>query len=242
MKKLSVIMPAYNVGQKIQYTLHECINTFNNIDIDYEIIVIDDGSKDNTYDYALISSYITNNRKIRVVSYKENGGKGFAIKYGSRLVTGDIVSFIDADLDIHPIQLKLFLEYMEEYNADVVIGSKRHPLSKVNYPLNRKILSSGYSLLNRLLFNLSVKDTQVGLKLFKGDIFKKVIPKVLVKRYAFDLELLVLISNLNYKIIEAPIEINYNFDSSVDLKAIWHILIDTLAVSYRLHILKYYDI
>lgn len=239
MNKLSVIIPAYNVSKLIQDTLQECVLALNTFEIDYEIIVVNDGSTDDTYKHAF--EFSLNYKNIMVLNYKNNGGKGFAIKYGSKLITGDFVSFIDADLDIHPIQLKLFLEYMEKYNADVVIGSKKHPSSNVKYPLTRKFLSNGYHLMNKILFDLPVKDTQVGLKLFKREVFKEVIQKVLIKRYAFDLELLALINSKKYKIIEAPIQINYNFNSSVNLKAIWNIFIDTLAVAYRLHILKYYD-
>ena len=131
---------------------------------------------------------------------------------------------------------------MNENQADVVIGSKRHPESKLDYPTQRKIISSIYFLLIKLLFNLPIKDTQTGLKLFKHKVLERVFPKVLVKRYAFDLELLVNIHHLGYKIIEAPITLNYQrIMGRIRLKDLYYTGIDTLAIFYRLYFLRYYN-
>ena len=122
-----------------------------------------------------------------------------------------------------------------------MIGSKRDPESKVDYPLTRRALSWCYQLMIKLLFNLNVRDTQAGLKLFKRDVLEDILPRVLVKRYAFDLELLVNANHRGYKIVEAPVEINFHFTSGINILDIWHIFVDTMAIFYRLRILKYYD-
>ena len=148
---------------------------------------------------------------------------------------------MDADLDINPISLKNFFEYMEFYKADIVIGSKRHPQSKVYYPILRRILSRTYQIMNFFLFRLNISDTQSGLKLLRYNCAKDIMPKVTVKRYAFDLELLVNAKKRGYKIVEAPIVLDYKFNTTVNSRAIIGIFIDTLGVAYRKYILRYYD-
>jgi glycosyltransferase involved in cell wall biosynthesis len=234
-------MPAYNEGPRIFDNIVETVRTMEGICSSYELIVVDDGSKDNTHQEAQrAASHFPN---VQAVRYSNNGGKGNALKYGFKYATGDLVAFLDADLDLHPRQLKTFLEYMQKYNADVVIGSKRHKLSQIDYPLQRKVLSTGYSLLIKTLFDLSVKDTQTGLKLFKREVLEVVFPRVLVKRYAFDLELLVNVRHRGYRIVEAPIILNFQRGrfGRIGIKEIKPIAIDTAAIFYRLRILKYYD-
>ncbi len=237
-EKISIIIPAYNEGAHIHDNLREFESTLSKLGCDYELIVVDDGSTDNTYEAA---SKLANGH-VKVLTYPENQGKGYALKYGMTHVTGDRVTFIDSDLDLHPDQIAVFNDYMSENGTDIVIGSKRHPRSKVDYPLERRFLSLCYQIFVRFLFGLNLTDTQAGLKLFKRDALQKVLPRVLVKRYAFDLELLVVADSLGYKIVEAPIVLNYKFNGSgVGWKAIRNIFIDTCAVFYRSRILKYYD-
>ena len=131
---------------------------------------------------------------------------------------------------------------MEETKADIVIGSKRHPQSTIHYPWHRRIVSSVYFFLVKIMFGLPIRDTQTGLKLFKRDVLKKVFPKVLIKKFAFDLELLVVAHHYGYHITEAPVVVKFNrFLGSVGIKSIWDTWLDTMAVFYRMNILKYYD-
>jgi len=240
MKELSVIVPAYNEGKNIFNCIKEIEKSLGNPISDYEIIVIDNASTDNTYKECLRA--ISENNRVKVFKCKERG-KGVALKQSINFSDGKLVTFIDADLELHPKQIPLFIEYMKKHDADVVVGSKRHPLSKVKYPILRKILSNAYYyLFVRTLFGLPVKDTQAGLKLFKYEVLRKIIPKILCKRYAFDLELLVNVHKHGFKIIEAPIDLNFKrFENRVGLKDIWNIFVDTAAIFYRLNILHYYD-
>ena len=126
--------------------------------------------------------------------------------------------------------------------ADIVIGSKFHPNSIVNYPSLRRVISIGYYLIIRILFNLPCHDTQTGLKWFKREVLKKVFPRILVKQFAFDLEVLVNAHHLGYRIAEAPIALlNKRKFGRIGLKAIYVTFCDTLAIFYRMYILKYYD-
>jgi glycosyltransferase involved in cell wall biosynthesis len=236
---ISVILPAYNEENKIGDVINETVKALDRITDSWEIIVVDDGSKDLTF--AIAKEFAKNDGRVRAISYGKNMGKGFALKYGFEHSRGDLIVFMDADLDLHPKQIKKFIEIMEKEKADVVVGSKRHPESKVNYPLKRRILSDVYFLIVKVLFNLNVRDTQVGLKLFKREVLRDVMPRILVKRYAFDVEVLANAVRKGYKIVEAPVELNFGFSSNVNWKEIWKMFVDTLAIAYRMHIRRYYD-
>lgn len=239
MTELSLVIPAYNEQDRIYHTLKEIEKTFSAPAIDYEVIVVDDGSKDDTC--LEVERAIEENPRIKLVR-QENGGKGSALKRGVPLATGRLVNFIDADLDLHPYQLHEYMRIMEITGADIVIGSKRHPESRVIYPWKRKVLSRCYQSLIGVMFNLDVRDTQVGLKLFKREPIQRIMPKVMVKKYAFDLEVLVNAKHLGYRIVEAPIDLHFQrITSRIQFKAIQDIFIDTMAIFYRLRILKYYD-
>ena len=130
---------------------------------------------------------------------------------------------------------------MDLYDPDIVVGSKRHPLSDVYYPPLRRLLSSTYHRLTRLLFRVKVRDTQTGFKLIRRDVLASVLPRLLEKRYAFDLEFLVVARSLGYKrVFEAPVQIDYKFASHVNPSAAVRIGLDTLAIFYRHYILNTY--
>lgn len=226
----------YN-SKDIEKNIHAATNALNEVTKDYEIVLINDGSTNDCFHKVKKLE----NKKLKVVGYAKNRGKGSAIKYGFGFVTGDYVAFVDSGRDINPKQLKDFIELMEAGDADIIIGSKRHPKSKVHYPPFRRVMSRFYQLLNKMLFNLDVKDTQVGIKLFKKKVLKKIMPKIVIKRFAFDLEILVLASKYKFKIIDAPVTIKYRFKSTINSSAVFWMLLDTAAIFYRLKILKYYD-
>jgi glycosyltransferase involved in cell wall biosynthesis len=171
-----------------------------------------------------------------------NRGKGRALKYGFRFAKGELIAFLDADLDLHPRQIQRFLRIMERDGVGVVIGSKRHPDSKVNYPWHRRLISNIYYYLVKMMFGLKVRDTQTGIKLFRREILERIFPKILVKRYALDLEILVNVHHLGYEIAEAPIILDFRRRfGRIRIIDLWHTGIDTLAIFYRLNILKHYD-
>jgi hypothetical protein len=146
-------------------------------------------------------------------------------------------------LDIHPNHVLPFVQILERDHCDIVIGSKRHPESRIDYPMERRVLSFAYELFVRLLFGFHIGDSQAGIKLFRREVLERVFPQGLVKRYAYDAELLVLASRLGYRIREAPITMDFRskFGSGVDLDAIVRMFLDTLGVFYRLKITKYYS-
>jgi glycosyltransferase involved in cell wall biosynthesis len=240
-KLLSVVIPAYKQQRTIKKDLQIIENTLKQglSDIDYEIICVVDGILDKT---ALNAKKIKSS-KIKVFEYKKNIGKGHAVRFGMMRAKGDLVSFLDAGRDISPKGIMMLIAHMQWYNADIIVGSKRHPVSRVNYPLKRKVMSIGYHLVVKILFGLPLKDTQSGIKIFKKKVVVKILPRLLVKRYAMDIEMLAVANYLGFKrIFEAPIEVRFDKrTSSVKWTTIFKMAWDTLAVFYRLRILRYYD-
>ncbi len=237
-EKLSILMPMYNEETAAAANILETDGYFRNLGITYEIIVMDDGSKDLTYNKALTAT----NDHIKVFKLTKNEGKGEALRTAFNFCGGDLVMFLDGDLDIHPKQFEALFDVMKNDSSDVVIGSKRHPKSVLNYPLSRKFLSASYFFIVKLLFGLPLRDTQTGIKLFRAEVLKKVFHKVLIKRYAFDLELLILAHYNKFKISEAPVVVDYKGKyGHITLKLIFNMLWDTMAIFYRLRILHYYD-
>lgn len=233
--ELSVVLPSYNT-KDLARNVSEIKKEVEKITKSYEIVVVNDGS---TKEWGKELEKLEKISKVNILSYKRNEGKGYALKKGGLEAKGKKIVFLDADLDIHPKQIKFYLEELEK--NEIVIGSKRHPDSKLIYPATRRFISAVYQLVNRILFNLNVRDTQVGIKAFRKEVLRKILPKLAIKRYAFDLELLVVANKENYKIKEAPVEIKYQFGSTVNLKSLFNSAWETLAIFYRLKILKHYN-
>lgn len=243
MKKqlLSIIVPAYKQEKTIKKDLENIDEVLSKglRDYDYEIICVVDGVIDRTREEAKK----VKSPKVRIVSYKHNKGKGSAVRYGMVRSKGNLISFLDAGMEISPASITMLIAHMEWYNADVIVGSKRHPVSRVNYPLLRHILSVGYHLGAKFLFGLPLTDTQSGIKIFKRKVLEKILPRLLVKQYAMDIEMLAVARHLGFKrIYEAPIEVTFNRGTSrISWPVILYMLRDTLAVFYRLRILRYYS-
>ncbi len=252
---VSIIMPAYNEAHHIVPSVQETIRVGEENGWNYEIVVVDDGSHDGTF--VRIQELAHENPRVVPVHIPRNAGKGSALRRGFRASRrdGEYVAFLDCDLDLHPGQILTLFEVMKRTGADVVIGSKRHRLSKVNYPWHRRIVSRVYFTLVHLLFSrplhipgsprtqpLVLRDTQTGLKLFRRDVLRKVFPKLLVKRWAFDLELLALSHYYGFRIAHAPVVLHSRRHQSRIRP--WDVLCtfwDTLAVFYRLRILHWYQ-
>jgi glycosyltransferase involved in cell wall biosynthesis len=236
--ELSVIVPAYREGRRIHKNLTRLVGELDKLNVSYEVIVVSDGNTDATASEAKRFG----SPAVKVFHYPMNVGKGFALSFGVSQSTGSLVTFIDADMELDPANIKGFIELMRESECDAVIGSKRHPESKVAYPAFRRFQSLVYQLFVWVLFRLDVRDTQTGLKLFRRQVLEEAVPLLAIKRFAFDLELLVVARFLGYrKLCEAPIALDYQFDSTVNLGSAWHVLWDTAAIFYRLRILRYYE-
>ncbi len=239
---LSIIVPAYKQEKTIKKDLERMISVFEEglgKTIDFEVIVVVDGKVDKTEQEAKK----VKDGRIRIISYEQNRGKGYAVRMGMKSAHGELISFLDAGMDISPKSLLMLMAHFTWYEADIIVGSKRHPVSRVNYPFKRKLLSLGYHLLVRVFFGLNLSDTQSGIKIFRREVVEKIIDKLLVKRYAMDIEMLAVARRFGFRrIYEAPIEVTFNKSTSaINWHTIYKMLWDTLAVFYRLKILRYYD-
>jgi len=236
--ELSVVVPAYREGPRIYENLQRLLAELDQLKADYEVVVVSDGNTDATASEAAR----VRSPRVKVLEYPVNRGKGYALTYGVQHSTGELVTFIDADMELDPREIRTFIGTLIEEDADIVIGSKRHPDSRVHYPLFRRLQSLAYQLLIRVLFHLGVRDTQTGLKLFRRQVLADALPLIAVKHFAFDLELLVVARLLGYtRVVEAPIQLSYRFSSTISPGAVYRILWDTAAIFYRLRITRYYS-
>jgi glycosyltransferase involved in cell wall biosynthesis len=238
---VTVVVPVYNGGDEV----------VANVDVirrsvaagvperELEVIVVSDGSIDGSAERLLEA----HGEAVRVIHYDRNLGKGYAVKAGALASHGEWIALVDADLDLDPADIPAYLEVARRDELDFAIGSKRHPDSVVQYPASRRIASWCYQQLNHFLFRLDVRDTQVGLKVFRRRVVEDVMPLLLVKRFAFDLELLAVATELGYdRIRELPVRLDYRFTGSgVRSTAVLLALWDTAAIFYRLRILRTYE-
>ncbi|MBI2596870.1 glycosyltransferase [Candidatus Daviesbacteria bacterium] len=245
-KSVSIIVPAYKQEDTIVRDLSRIKQVLDKLRYPTELICVADGKVDRTFEKA--TKFAERFTNLKVIGYETNKGKGYAVRFGMAASSGNIIGFIDSGMDINPNGLSMLLEHFEWYDSDIIIGSKRHPVSKVDYPWQRRVFSIGYQLIVWILFGLRVRDTQVGIKFFKREVLEKVLPRLLVKRYAFDVEMLAVANYLGFKrIFEAPIDITLRFGGTSTItnqrfvRTVTAMLMDTLAVFYRLRILSYYS-
>jgi dolichol-phosphate mannosyltransferase len=204
--KLSIIVPVFNEAPQIIQNLHLLLNEVEHYFPNFEVIVVSDGSTDGT-NHKLMSFSHPGMKPILV---EKNVGKGNAIRAGFKKASGDYVLFIDGGMEIHPKEIRVFMGLMWLYQCDIVIGSKRHPQSKVSYPWYRRLLSWMFQIFIRALFDVHVTDTQVGIKLFRRAVVDAILPDLEINRYGFDLEILILAKLKGFaQVLEAPIRLDY---------------------------------
>lgn len=231
----SVIVPAYDEAHIIQKSLKELIRTLEKSVADYEIIVVDDGSNDGTA--QLVSDFAQSNAKILVESYGTNRGKGYALRQGFKAATGDIIVFFDGDMDIAPSGIPVLINLLGVNNYDVVVGSKRHQDSDIQYPVGRRILSRLVYAMVWVLFRMPIRDTQVGLKVFRRKVLDTVMHLPRINGFAFDIELLALAHRTGFRIGEGPVKIIYQTSAShVSFRSTLRALKETLGAFYRMRL------
>lgn len=238
--RVSVLVPAYNEAAGIRQAVREITEALEQLRWDFELVIVDDGSSDGTRSVA--AGLVQRHPRLRIAGLPRNLGKGAALRHGFSAATGDYIAFLDCDLELNPRQLHTLFERLQREQADLVIGSKRHPESRVEYPWHRRLVSTVYFWLVKWLFGLPIQDTQTGLKLFRREVLAAVLPRMLVKRYAFDLELLAIAHRLGYRIAQAPVVLETKrFHRRIRWLDLLHTGWDTLAVWYRMRLRHWYD-
>jgi len=203
---VSIVVPVFNEAAHISSNLELLIKEVGESFDTFEILVVSDGSTDGTE----AEVFAVKHPHVRLLASPVNSGKGHAVRRGFQEAKGDLIFFIDGGMELHPSSLKVFADLLKSERADIVIGSKRHPLSKVHYPWFRRTLSRIYQMIIRVLFGVNFTDTQVGLKLFRREVIAAILPDLRIDRYGFDLEILTLAKVRGYgNVIEAPVQMDY---------------------------------
>ena len=230
---VSFIMPAYNVEDSVVGAVEMVRRVMVGVTEDYEVIVVNDGSVDGT---RRVLEGLGDGR-VKVVDHSVNLGKGAAIKTGAEHARGLYTIILDADRDIDVRNVRLYLDALRRY--DVVVGSKRHPDSRYEAPLLRKVLSLGFNALVKLLLGIRVGDTQTGFKAFKTKWLKMIMKVIVVKRYGWDAEALAVANLLRLRVAEAPVHIRQ--EKLFRFRDVLRMFLEVLGIVYRLRVLRWYQ-
>lgn len=200
---ISIVIPAFNEEKRLPNTLKKIISYISSKKIQAEILVVDDGSKDDTSKIA--KSFAKSN--VKLLSYGCNRGKGYAVRYGVLHSKGDLVLFSDADLSTPIEELEHFLVHIYA-GFDIVIASRALPKSSIliHQPWYRELMGKSFNAVVRALAVKKIHDTQCGFKLFTKHASKIIFSKAIVEGFGFDVELLFLAQKFGLRIREEPVQ------------------------------------
>jgi dolichyl-phosphate beta-glucosyltransferase len=223
--KISIIIPCYNEAEIIESTIKKVANFFNQSDLTYEIIVVDDGSRDNTAKLAQAAG-------ARVLINSINQGKGYSVKKGVESAQGELILFSDADLSTPIDEINKLIKYLDWF--DIIIGSRAMPDSeiKIGQSWPKILIGKIGNWIIRLILNLPLADTQCGFKLFKKGtlpIFKK----QTLNRWGFDFELLFIAKKMGYRVKEVGICWYNDKSSTVTFGGYWKTLGEVIKVRFN---------
>lgn len=204
MALISFVVPAYNESNRIRPTLDEVLRYSRERNWDVEIIVVNDGSRDDTAE--IIREYGKVHPQIHLVENPGNHGKGYSVRNGMLHANGDICLFTDADLS-SPISEAQRLFDAIDSGADIAIGSRwlRAELQTERQPLYRQVLGRIYNLVLRVVLGLNFADTQCGFKAFRREAAQRIFPLQKIERWGFDPEILFLARKLDFTVKEVPV-------------------------------------
>ena len=204
MTQYSFIIPAYNESSRIRPTLDEMLRYTAEQNWDAEILVVDDGSRDDTPD--VIREYAAAHSQIRLLQNPGNRGKGFSVRNGMLHARGDVCLFTDADLSSPIAEARKLFEAIGA-GADVAIGSRwlRAELQTERQPLYRQAFGRIFNFVLRLFLGLHFKDTQCGFKAFRREAAQRVFPLQKIERWGFDPEVLYIARRMGFEVAEVPV-------------------------------------
>lgn len=215
-KSISVILPCYNEAEVIEQNIHTVYEYLKRTFEHYEIIAVSDGSRDRTASLLEHIRESSPEMHLVVIAYKENRGKGYAVRQGVLKSQFDLVLFLDADLTIPIEEIEKFLPVIER--SDVVIASRGISGTRFEEPVPwyRSLMARGLKLLQKLIIgnNSAIKDTQCGFKLFRRSVALDIFPHLTIDRFAFDVEILFLVHKRAYSIEQLPVMIRKDLRNS----------------------------
>jgi len=203
--KYSIIIPAYNESQRITATLDKVLAHIAQEKWDAEVLVVNDGSRDDTAD--IIRRYAAAHSIVRLVENPGNRGKGYSVRNGMQQAKGEVLLFSDADLSSPIYEARKLFEALDS-GADVAIGSRwlKRETQTERQPLYRQLFGRLFNLMLRVVLGLPFKDTQCGFKAFNRRSADAIFPRQRIERWGFDPELLFLAKKFGFKTVEVPVE------------------------------------
>ena len=231
-KSISIIYPFYNEEKRINKTLND-IKKFNLISkhIKKEFLLVNDGSTDNTIN--IINDFIKKNKNVKLINYKINKGKGFALKKGIEKAKYDWILTSDSDLSVSSYQLLIWInKNLLNHNNHIYFGSRNLPDSIVKKKRYRKIIGIIFTFIIWIFFKIKLKDTQCGFKLYRSKYAKKIFKKIITNGYMHDIEICLISEKLNVKITELPVKWIHKNNSKISLFK------DVFKILYSLFIIK----
>lgn len=226
---LSVVVPAYNEEKRLPHTLRAVTEFLKQKDYEWEVAVVDDGSKDKTAD--LVRTFAVNEPRVKLLQYGGNRGKGYAVKFGMTHVKGEYRLFMDAD---NSTSVDHFDKFLPMFGAgyDVVIGSRdiEGANIEVHQSKIKEVLGNLGNLWIRFWAVKGIKDTQAGFKVFRDYVAEDVFPYLTIDRWGFDVEALAVTSMRGYKIAERPIRWVNDPNSKVSASAYAEVLKEVVQV------------
>jgi dolichyl-phosphate beta-glucosyltransferase len=230
---LSIVIPAFNEQKRITGTLENIVRFIEGCDFLCEMIIVDDGSVDGTK--KVIEPFCSKYPFIQLICFPENRGKGHAVRAGIEACGGRYILFSDADLST-PISEVLKMLKLLEKGCDIVIGSRalKDSIILVRQPWWRQGMGKIFNFLIRLFILKGIKDTQCGFKCFRSEVAKKLFSMSTLRGFAFDVEILLLASQMNYKIVEVPIVWRNDASSKVHpFFDSWRMMVDLVKLKGR---------
>lgn len=227
---LSVIIPAFNEGGVIGRNLGMVDQYLKGLGVDYEIVVVNDGSKDNT---LMEISYLALDR-LKILSYENNRGKGFAVYEGMRLSQGQYRLFMDADLSTDLNEIKNFLQRMRLGDVDILIGDRNTVgVLKQERPALRALLGRSFAQLSSMMLGFSLRDFTCGFKMFSALAAQEVFKHQHIWGWAFDSELMFIAHQKNLRVQGLPVRWRHEGNSKVNvLSSIANSLVELVKIRY----------
>jgi dolichyl-phosphate beta-glucosyltransferase len=202
----TIVIAAYNEEKRLPETLGKIQAYLTATDLQAEVVVVDDGSTDNTA--ALVRTLSQGMRGLRLISYPRNRGKGYALRMGVLSSRGGLVLVTDADLSTPIEELDTLIQHISSQTHQIAIGSRALPLSEIleAQPRWRRGMSQLFNRIVKVLVIDGFSDTQCGFKLFNGEVARRLFDEARIDRFAYDVEILALAKKNGYRVAEVPIK------------------------------------
>ena len=240
--RLSLIIPIYNASDFIHDSMKALSQWVKNLDYSIEVILVNDGSSDNSK--VEIENYIKNiDNNLKLLSYEQNKGKGYAVKQGMLMATGDFRIFTDADIPFGFEIIDETLKYLDFKEFDVCVGNRKSIHSKYFTKISfiRKMSSKIFTTFISRYVVTGINDTQCGLKGFRADAADQLFPKLNINGFGFDVEILYLCYKNEFDIKRIPVYFEGNDNSTIDLVSdSLGMLKDIIVLPFRYHFTKKY--